>query len=129
MQYPNVLRRYVAMLLDAAVVWGLILLIARSHAITRSDVLTYALCGIVVLTYEPLLTMYGYTFGQWVMRLKVRTKEGLKRIAPLQAYGRFIVKYALGFISLLTIPGRKDRRAIHDLAADTIVVEFAQPDL
>jgi uncharacterized RDD family membrane protein YckC len=33
------------------------------------------------------------------------------------------VKYLLGVISFLTMPTRSDRRAIHDLAAETIVVE------
>jgi uncharacterized RDD family membrane protein YckC len=34
-----------------------------------------------------------------------------------------LVKYLLGIVSFLTVPARKDRRAIHDLSADTIVIE------
>jgi uncharacterized RDD family membrane protein YckC len=34
-----------------------------------------------------------------------------------------VVKALLGIISFLTLPARQDRRAIHDLAARTLVVE------
>lgn len=129
MRYPNILRRYLATVVDIGVIWFFIYLISRLPALTGSDALAYSLCGILILLYEPLLTTYASTPGQALMRFKVRTKDGLKRIGLSQAYGRFIVKYLLGVISLLTIPARKDRRAIHDLAADTIVVEAAQSDL
>ena len=125
MQYPNVLRRYLATLIDAAVVWGLMYLIARAHDFIRSDALIASLCVLLVLSYEPLLTTYSSTLGQTIMRFKVRTGVDFRRIGMGQAYARFIVKYLLGIISLLTIPARKDRRAIHDLAADTIVIEAA----
>jgi len=39
------------------------------------------------------------------------------------------VKYLLGIISMLTIPARADRRAIHDFATDTIVIEAANDKL
>src|SRR5262245_14459400 len=128
MQYPNVFRRYVATLIDAGVLWGFIVLIARSHTFTQSAALTSSLCVALVLSYEPLLTVYASTAGQALMRFRVRAKEGLERIQLSQAYARLIVKYMLGVISLLTIPARPDRRAIHDLAADTIVVEARARD-
>ena len=36
---------------------------------------------------------------------------------------RLEIKYILGGISILTNPSRADRRAIHDFATDTIVIE------
>jgi uncharacterized RDD family membrane protein YckC len=76
-----------------------------------------------VIAYEPLATAFGCTLGQALMRFRVRTVEGLKRIGVTQAYGRFLVKYLLGIISFVTMPARSDRRAIHDLASETIVIE------
>jgi uncharacterized RDD family membrane protein YckC len=50
-------------------------------------------------------------------------RNGLFTIGVAQAVGRMLVKYLLGIISFLTVPARQDRRAIHDLSADTIVTE------
>lgn len=57
------------------------------------------------------------------MRIRVRTPDGNNRIGIAHAFMRMVVKYLLGLISFLTVPARKDRRAIHDLAARSIVVE------
>jgi uncharacterized RDD family membrane protein YckC len=123
MQYPNALRRYLATLVDMAVMWAGIFLIARLQVATGSDALAYTLVAALLLFYEPMLTVYASTLGQVVMRFKVRTPGDLRRIRLAQAYARFVVKYLLGVISFLTMPTRSDRRAIHDLAAETIVVE------
>ena len=50
----------------------------------------------------------------------------MRHISLLQAYVRLLVKYCLGVISVLTIPARQDRRAIHDFATETVVIEAAQ---
>ena len=123
MSYPSAFRRYLATLVDFAAVWSGIFLISRLHALTRSDGLTYMLFFALLLSYEPFLTTYAGTAGQVAMRFRVRTFEGLKRIGLPQAYGRFFIKYLLGIVSFLTMPARHDRRAIHDLVSETIVVE------
>jgi uncharacterized RDD family membrane protein YckC len=121
-KYPNVLRRYLATLLDLFAWWCLIYAMSRVPSITEHGALAYSLFGLSFLLYEPLLTTYACTLGQAIMRIRVRTKEGLKRIALGQAIVRMIVKYLLGIVSFLTVPARADRRAIHDLASDTIVI-------
>ena len=125
MLYPNALRRYVATVIDALVVWGIIFSLVRLTAMTGAEGITFALVVGAVVAYEPLSTAYGCTLGQALMRFRVRTVEGLKRIGIAQAYGRFIVKYLLGVVSFVTMPARSDRRAIHDLMSQTIVIEAA----
>ena len=120
MKYPNVLRRYLATVLDLFAWWCLIYAMSRVPSITQHGAL--ALFGLSFLLYEPLLTTYACTLGQAIMGIRVRTQEGLQRVSLDQAYGRVTVKYLLGTISLLTIPARADRRAIHDLATNTIVI-------
>jgi len=122
-KYPNVLRRYLATLLDLFAWWSLIYAMSLVPSITEHGALAYSLFGLSFLLYEPLLTTYACTLGQAIMRIRVRTKDELKRVTLDQALGRMIVKYLLGIISFLTVPARKDRRAIHDLASDTIVIE------
>ena len=129
MNYPSVFRRYLSTLLDLLVLWSWIYVVTRIPMIVESNWATVAIIAPVVLTYEPMLTTFRCTIGQWVFRLRVRTFEGGNRISIPQAYGRLFVKFLLGTISILTIPARPDRRAIHDFATETIVIEAAEDRL
>jgi uncharacterized RDD family membrane protein YckC len=122
MKYPNLLRRYLATLLDLFAWWCLIYAMSRVPGITEHSVLAYALFGLSFLLYEPVLTTHACTLGQAIMGIRVRTVNSLQRIDLDQALGRMLVKYLLGVISFLTVPARADRRAIHDLASNTIVI-------
>ena len=126
MDYPSVLRRYLSTLLDLLILWSIVYLVARIPALANSDWGVTAVALPVVLMYEPFLTAFRCTIGQWVFRLRVRSFENGERISVLQAYGRLFMKYLLGAISILTIPARSDRRAIHDFATETIVIEAAK---
>lgn len=128
MRYPNVLRRYLATVLDLFALWCIVYSISRTPALTDRGALAYWILAIALLLYEPLLTVYACTLGQAVMRIRVRTADGVKRIGLDQAFGRVIVKYILGILSLLSVPARRDRRAIHDLSSGTIVVEARGDD-
>jgi len=129
MIYPSVFRRYLSTLLDVLVLWSWIYIVTRVPITVESNWIAAAVIAPVILTYEPMLTAFRCTVGQWVFRLRVRTFEGGERISIPQAYGRLFVKYVLGAISILTIPARPDRRAIHDFATETIVIEAAQDRL
>jgi uncharacterized RDD family membrane protein YckC len=78
---------------------------------------------LVFLNYEPVLTRFLCTAGQAVMRFRVREIDSGNPPPIWRLYVRVIVKATLGLISFLTLPARADRRAIHDLAANTLVVE------
>src|SRR5262245_13699592 len=120
MKYPNVLRRYLATLVDLFALWCIFYAVSQTPALTRRGALAYSILGLSLLLYEPLLTTYACTLGQALMRIRVRTVDGLTCIGLDQAFARMIVKYLLGIISFLTVPARKDRRAIHDLSSGTI---------
>lgn len=123
MKYPNVLRRYLATVIDMFVFWCCIYLIASVPTLNRNTALAYGLLALAWALYEPVLTAYACTLGQAVMRIRVRTANGAARVNVVQAIGRMLVKYLLGFVSFLTVPARRDRRAIHDLSSGTIVIE------
>ena len=126
MNYPSVFRRYLSTLLDLLILWSWLYLATRVPALVDSKWGVAVVVAPVFLLYEPFLTAYRCTIGQWVFRLRVRTFDQRDRISILQAYGRLLVKYFLGAISILTIPARADRRAIHDFATETIVIEADQ---
>ncbi len=128
MKYPNVLRRYLATLVDVFALWCIVYGFSQFSTFTEGGALAYWGLGFALIFYEPLLTTYACTLGQALMRIRVRTTDGLRRIGLAQAFGRMIVKYLLGMISFLTVPARKDRRAIHDLSAGSIVIEARSRD-
>ena len=74
--------------------------------------------------YEPVSMTIGCTLGNYLMKIRVRKFENAeKKINLLQAYIRLVVKFFLGWLSFITIGFNKEKRAIHDLAAGTIVIE------
>jgi uncharacterized RDD family membrane protein YckC len=74
--------------------------------------------------YEPVSMVIGSTLGNYLMKIRVRkTGNTEKRINLLQAYIRFFLKVFLGWISFITIHFSEQRRAIHDLAAATVMIE------
>jgi uncharacterized RDD family membrane protein YckC len=74
--------------------------------------------------YEPVAMTIGCTLGNYLMKIRVKKHSDItKRINLLQAYIRFIVKILLGWISFLTIHSNKERRAIHDFAAGSMMIE------
>jgi uncharacterized RDD family membrane protein YckC len=123
MTYPNLLRRYLASVIDILAVIFIVFVLSTTPIYSSGGDSGLLLLVGVVASYEPLMTAYRCTLGQAIMRFRVRRNDGRHRISIGQAYLRLVVKYFLGLISFLTMPARRDRRAIHDLAAGTIVVE------
>jgi len=75
--------------------------------------------------YEPLCTSLGFTLGNYIKGLRVRRlSDTSKHINFLQAFGRYILKLALGWISFLTIHSNEERQAIHDMFAGSVVIEL-----
>jgi uncharacterized RDD family membrane protein YckC len=121
--YPSVLRRYVATLLDLATIWFCVYGLTRIPDVASSRWGMPLAAAAVILLYEPLFTSRLCTLGQALMGFRVKDFRSKKRISVGMAYFRTLVKYSLGAVSVLTIPARADRRAIHDLAVDSIVLE------
>jgi uncharacterized RDD family membrane protein YckC len=81
---------------------------------------------LILFVYEPVLTSRLCTIGQRLTGLRVRRYGNPgERIGVLAAYVRFAVKILLGAISFLTLGFTKEKRAIHDLAAGSIMLQVA----
>jgi uncharacterized RDD family membrane protein YckC len=130
MRYPSLFRRYVASLIDSGLVSAALLFYMRDPF--RSS---YSLDAIYwplffLLLYEPLLTRYLCTIGQFVTGIRVRTEPGGQRVPVWRLFVRLSVKYLLGFLSFILMPGHAKKRALHDVASGTIVVDVrAAPEL
>ncbi len=74
--------------------------------------------------YEPLCTTLGATLGNSIIKIRVRQNGNQsKRINILQAIVRYLIKVLLGWLSFLTISSNKERRAIHDFAAGSVMIK------
>jgi uncharacterized RDD family membrane protein YckC len=123
-KYPNLLRRYLAAVIDGVIVILLVVSIAQLPIYSEGDAaIGFFVLVLVLAIYEPMLTTFFCTPGQAVMRFRVRDLKTLERMPLWRVYVRVVVKGLLGIVSFLTLPARVDRRAIHDLAASTLVVE------
>jgi uncharacterized RDD family membrane protein YckC len=123
MKYPSLLRRYVASLIDGATIFVAFALYMRSPLrFAQSQAPNYWPLVLLPL-YEPLLTRCLCTPGQFLMRIRVRTEPGIERVPVVRTFFRLVVKYVLGLVSFAFMPAHPQKRALHDLAAGTIVVD------
>lgn len=75
------------------------------------------------VVYEPLCTTFGCTIGNYLKGIRVRRAgDTTRKINLVQALMRYTVKIMLGWLSFLTIHQNTERRAIHDLAAGTVMI-------
>lgn len=123
-QYPRLVQRYKALLIDGLLILLaliIIMIVVQDSKFRTTVMVSSAL--ILLLTYEPLLTSYSKTFGQRMMKIKVRSHRNPdERITLLNAYVRWFVKGLLGWVSFVTIHFNPERRAIHDLASDSVMI-------
>lgn len=126
--YPSLFRRVVATLADLAVVFGAGSWIIQRPLLPEPEIANLWLALGFALIYEPVLTAYACTFGQAMMRTRVRRFESLERITLGQSYLRFLMKYVASIFGAASSGGRvrvwprQDLRALHDQTADTVVV-------
>jgi uncharacterized RDD family membrane protein YckC len=123
--FPDLLTRVKALMIDA------ILLILLGYGLsTLFDHLTVVpsswrqTCLLMVLLYDPILTSFaGGTIGHRALGLRVKQhQDSTQNIFILSALLRYAVKCFLGWISLLTVTSNSQKRALHDMIANSVVV-------
>ncbi len=124
MRYPSILRRYMATFIDGCFI--MTVFFTASYALNQqseiSDYIRVAVICFMFFGYEPICTSQFCTIGQKLAGIRIRKASNLEKISVPAAYIRIVVKIVLGVISLLAIAFTKDRRAIHDFAAGSIVI-------
>jgi len=78
----------------------------------------------IFIGYDPLFTtLFGGTIGHFTNGIRVKRAYDTSRNIPfLNAVLRYVLKVFLGIFSLITMNSKTQYSAIHDLAADSIVV-------
>ncbi len=122
--YPSLLNRVQATFVDSILAFILIGLFAvAADKIGRQNTSLKILAIFLGLSYEPLMTGYSRTIGQRMLGMRVVATERKHKPRLLNCYLRFIVKSCLGWLSFIIMFSNTRRRAIHDYAADTVVVK------
>lgn len=134
--YPSLVRKHLGAIIDGVTAFGTAILSVKFCNWTglETEWPKYILFYGIIICYEPVLTSKKYTLAQYLLKYRVR-RFGFNRtwgkhiiegkIGLMFAFWRFFVKWFLGFISLLTVPASKGHRAIHDKAANSIVLDIS----
>lgn len=124
MEYPGIRRRYLATLIDSILIISFLIMsstmIGSNNETDR--LIRIAVFVFAIFIFEPLLTSKLYTPGQKMVGIRVRNVNTLENLSLTEAFVRFITKVIFGFVSLFTIIITENRRAIHDFAGKSIVV-------
>lgn len=123
--YPGVFIRVKAATIDSIVI--ILFMVVTTDIFSRfENVPDYARMIafiFIFLLYEPLMvSFFGSTIGHRMSKIKVQRDDNGKRINIVMAIFRFSIKALLGWISLFSVSMNNDRKAIHDIAAKSIVV-------
>jgi len=128
--YPSLSRRIQSIFIDGLLMIGLMLVSAWVLDNINPEqkegdewiraVLFIGIWGV----YEPLAMTFGCTLGNYFIKIRVRKHGDTgKKINIIQAYVRFVIKILLGWISFITISFTAEKRAIHDFASGTIMLD------
>ncbi len=126
--YPTLGRRYFAAFIDGLVVLGGMLLVGTLLGDVGPTLAPVRAALFVALWfgYEPGCTAFAATLGQRLMGFRVRRlADPSQRISLPAAWLRYVFKVVLGIVSFLTMGLTQQRRAIHDLASGSVVLDVA----
>ena len=127
MTYPTILRRYLSTTIDSIFIISMLFVVSYLFQ-QENSLATQARVAIIIFmffVYEPFCTSMYCTLGQKLTGIRVRNHAsfGDEKISILKAYLRILTKVILGFISFFSIMFSKEKRAIHDFVAGSIVLQ------
>jgi len=124
--HPELIVRLKASIADGLVLVALMILMANifeTDAGKNEALRMWAFIFIFGL-YDPLFTSFlGGTIGHYMMGIRVkRVEDQSKNVILPMTMIRYVVKVFLGLISVLTVSGHPESRALHDRASNSIVI-------
>ncbi|MBX7224872.1 MAG: RDD family protein [Chitinophagales bacterium] len=122
--YPSLMDRIQSTFIDTVFNFTLVMVVSGildNYNLSERNT-SILLIGLFLL-YEPVCITLGCTLGNLIKGIRVRKfTDHTKRPNLIQAIIRYAAKFLLGWFSLLTINGNPERRAIHDMASDSIMI-------
>lgn len=118
--------------IKAAVIDGIVL-IAAMYAVSEilalfdgvPNFVRIMVAIVLFVLYDPIFTSkYGGTIGHSYSKITVKSDSDSKaNISFPIAVIRFVLKATLGWLSLITVTGNEKKKALHDLVANSVVLE------
>lgn len=123
--FPSLPRRVKSSLIDVVLLMvALLPIFSLMDLAGNVPVVVKVLVMMGLVLYEPVLTWHSATVGQRLMGIRVRAYGNREANVGLgRAILRYVAKLALGWLSYLTIHFNAERRALHDMIADSVMVE------
>lgn len=132
LKYPLTPKRYTVFFIDVLVVL-LVMYIIGVIVGGINDLIfikKYLIFVSVGVTYEIISSFLGSTLGQLIMNIRVRTFPNEKaKLSVVNVIKRAFLKYAIGFVSAITLNSANKNRALHDKTANSIVVYGDKPQI
>lgn len=124
--YVGIFERVKAVVIDSIVFVFLLVAVTQLFSMFDNvpDTARMIAFVFIFILYDPLFTSFlGGTPGHHIngIRVKLESNQTRNIILPL-AILRFIIKVSLGWLSLLTVSGNSQRKAIHDMVAGSVVI-------
>lgn len=121
--YPGIFDRLKASVIDSIVI---IFLIGASTEVFEifddSSIYFKMLFFLLIFLYEPIMvSLFGASIGHRMCKLKVCSDRTSKNLSLIKSIVRFLIKFMLGWVSLITISNNKQKKAMHDLVVNSVV--------
>ena len=124
--YPGLPDRIKAVIIDGVVLIVMMILVTDLFSTIQLESTLPRIVAFVCIfvVYDPLLTsVFGGTLGHKLSGIRVKKEnDPSTNITFIAAFIRFVCKVSLGWLSLLTVTGNEKRKAIHDFAANSVVI-------
>lgn len=125
-KYPSLLKRYLSNFIDRIVTYTLIGIFLFGFEGIAGDSLLLKLAALFLgMSYEPLVLAFNRrTIGQILTRIKVQQLSLGRRLTLANSFARFWIRMLLGWATYITLHTNKERRALHDIVTDTVMVSL-----
>lgn len=127
-EYATLLDRIKAVVIDSCIL--IIVMYTVSEVLNLfEEVPNYVrilIAAFLFVFYDPIFTSnlggtIGHTFANITVKKDNQKNENINLFSALL---RFLLKATLGWISMLTVTGNKKKKAIHDIAANSVVLRL-----
>jgi len=126
-QYAHIFARSKAVFVDSLVIVAFMFAAAEILKLFENvpDYVRILITIFIFVLYEPIfVSAFGQTIGHSRINLVVRKEDDPeKHISFFAAIIRFLLKFFLGWLSLLTISGSEKNQALHDIVVKSVVIE------
>ncbi|PSR56477.1 RDD family protein [Adhaeribacter arboris] len=125
--FPSLRRRFASYFIDLFIIIGAFMLVGYVIDLVGS-VPGWLRGSILIFTlflYDPIfISLFGGTIGHQLLDMRVIHVKSSGNLNFGLAVLRFVVKVLLGWLSFLTIMFNPERRAIHDIISDSLVIKL-----